>query len=121
DPDDNRLLQAASVIGKDVAFTLLTAIGEMSEEELRQRLTRLQQAEFLFETGLFPDLEYTFTHALTHGGAYGSLLQERRRPLPGRILETIERNHPERRAEQIELLADHAFRGEVWPKAVAYL
>jgi hypothetical protein len=62
----------------------------MPEEELRHRLTRLQQAEFLFETGLFPDLEYTFTHALTHGVAYGSLLQERRRTLHGRILETLE-------------------------------
>ncbi len=121
DTDDKRLLQAAAVIGKDVAFTLLTAVGEMPEEELRHRLTRLQQAEFLFETGLFPDLEYTFTHALTHGVAYGTLLQERRRVLHGRILETVERIQPERRAEQIELLADHAFRGEVWPKAVTYL
>ena len=121
DPDDKRLLQAASVIGKDVAFTLLTAISEMPEEELRQRLTRLQQAEFLFETGLFPDLEYTFTHALTHGVAYGGLLQERRRTLHGRILETMERIGGERRAEQLELLADHAFKGEVWPKAVTYL
>jgi class 3 adenylate cyclase/tetratricopeptide (TPR) repeat protein len=120
DTDDKRLLQAAAVIGKDVAFTILTAVGEMPEEELRHRLTRLQQAEFLFETGLFPDLEYTFTHALTHGVAYGSLLQERRRTLHGRILETLERQ-PDRRAEQIELLADHAFRGEVWPKAVTYL
>jgi class 3 adenylate cyclase/tetratricopeptide (TPR) repeat protein len=121
DPDEKRLLQAAAVIGKDVAFTLLTAIGEIPEQTLRQRLTRLQQAEFLFETGLFPDLEYTFTHALTHGVAYGSLLQQRRRTLHGRILETIERLYPDRRNEQIELLADHAFRGEVWPKAVAYL
>ena len=121
DPDEKRLLQAAAVIGKDVAFTLLTAIAEMPEEALRQRLTRLQQAEFLYETGLFPDLEYTFTHALTHGVAYGSLLQERRRTLHGRILETIERLYPDRRNEQIELLADHAFRGEVWAKAVAYL
>jgi class 3 adenylate cyclase/tetratricopeptide (TPR) repeat protein len=119
--EEKRLLQAAAVIGKDVAFTLLAAIGEMSEDELRRRLTRLQQAEFLFETGLFPDLEYTFTHALTHGVAYSSLLQERRRILHGRILESIERIHPERRAEQIEVLADHAFRGEIWPKAVAYL
>ena len=101
DTDDKRLLQAAAVIGKDVAFTILTAVGEMPEEELRHRLTRLQQAEFLFETGLFPDLEYTFTHALTHGVAYGSLLQERRRTLHGRILETLERQpRPARRADR---------------------
>ena len=36
---------------------------------------------------LFPDLEYTFKHALTHEVAYGSLLQERRRALHARIVD----------------------------------
>ncbi|HET6365788.1 MAG TPA: AAA family ATPase [Pseudomonadales bacterium] len=120
-PEEKRLLQAAAVIGKDVPFTLLAVTMEMPEETLRARLTRLQQAEFLFETGLFPDLEFSFTHALTHGVAYGSLLQERRRTLHARILSTVEELYPERRAEQPEVLADHAFRGEVWGKAVTYL
>ena len=35
---------------------------------------------------LFPDLEYTFKHALTHEVAYGSLLQDRRRALHARIV-----------------------------------
>ena len=39
----------------------------------------------------FPELEYTFKHALTHEVAYGSLLQERRRALHARIVEAIER------------------------------
>ena len=50
----------------------------------------LQAAEFLYETSLFPELEYTFKHALTHEVAYGSLLQERRRALHARIVEAIE-------------------------------
>ena len=45
-------------------------------------LAQLQAAEFLYETRLFPDLEYTFKHALTHEVAYGSLLQDRRRGAP---------------------------------------
>ena len=45
-------------------------------------LGHLQTAEFLYETSLFPDLEYTFKHALTHEVAYGSLLQDRRRATP---------------------------------------
>ena len=40
---------------------------------------------------LFPELEYTFKHALTHEVAYGSLLQERRRVLHARIVEAIEK------------------------------
>ena len=35
-PEDKRLLQAASVIGKDVPFTLLQAIADVPEEGLRQ-------------------------------------------------------------------------------------
>ena len=52
-----RLLQTASVIGKDVPFAILTAIAELPEEALRRALGHLQEAEFLYETTLFPDLE----------------------------------------------------------------
>ncbi|HEX5915174.1 MAG TPA: hypothetical protein VFY54_18820, partial [Rubrobacter sp.] len=63
---------------------------------------------------------YTFKHALTHEVAYGSLLLERRRALHARIVKAIEALAPERVAEQVERLAHHALRGEVWDKTVAY-
>ena len=84
-------------------------------------LGQLQAAEFLYETRLFPDLEYTFKHALTHEVAYGNVLQERRRALHASIAEAIERLYPDRLVEQVELLAHHAFHGELWEKAVTYL
>ena len=62
-PEEKRLLQAASVIGKDVPYALLGAIAEQPEEALRRELGHLQEAEFLYETQLFPDLEFTFKHA----------------------------------------------------------
>jgi predicted ATPase/class 3 adenylate cyclase len=120
-PEDKRLLQAASVLGKDVPFALLQAIVEGPEETLRRGLANLQAAEFLYEVHLFPDLEYTFKHALTHDVAYGSLLLDRRRALHGEILQAIERLHPDRLAEHIDRLAHHAVRGEAWGKAVTYL
>jgi class 3 adenylate cyclase/tetratricopeptide (TPR) repeat protein len=120
-PEDKRLLQAASVIGKDVPFMLLQAIADVPDHSLRQGLTHLQGAEFLYEAGLFPDLEYTFKHALTHEVAYGSMLQDRRHALHARIAEALEALYPDRLAEQVERLAHHAFRGEVWEKAVTYL
>ena len=120
-PEDKPLLQAASVIGKDVPFTLLQAITDAPEESLRRGLTNLQAAEFLYETSVFPDLEYTFKHALTHEVAYASVLHDRRRALHARIVEAIEALYPDRLAEQVEGLAHHAFRGEVWEKAVTYL
>jgi tetratricopeptide (TPR) repeat protein len=52
--------------------------------------------------------------------AYGSLPHERRRVLHARILEAMEQPVAERLAEQVERLALHAWRGEVWDKAVTY-
>jgi class 3 adenylate cyclase/tetratricopeptide (TPR) repeat protein len=119
--DDKQLLQTAAVIGKDVPMPLLLTIADASEPEVRAELTRLQAAEFLYETRLFPELEYTFKHALTHEVAYQGLLHDRQRALHARITEAIERLAPERVAEQAERLAHHALRGELWEKAVAYL
>jgi tetratricopeptide (TPR) repeat protein len=120
-PEDKRLLQVASVVGKDVPFALLQAIADLPDEALRRGLDRLQAAEFLDETGLFPDLEYAFKHALTHEVTYGGLLQERRRDLHTRLVNAIEVLHRDRLGEQIERLAQHAVRGEAWEKAGPYL
>jgi class 3 adenylate cyclase/tetratricopeptide (TPR) repeat protein len=120
-PEDKQLLQTASVIGKDLPWALLLEISEQPEDHVRRGLARLQAAEFVYEAKLFPDLEYTFKHALTHEVAYGSLLQDRRRAIHARIVGVIERVYADRLAEHADRLAHHAFRGEVWDKAVHYL
>jgi class 3 adenylate cyclase/tetratricopeptide (TPR) repeat protein len=119
-PEEKGLLQTAAVLGTDVPFTLLRAITDVPEAALHRGLAHLQAAEFLYETRLFPEPEYTFKHALTHEVAYGSLLLERRRGLHGRVVEALEALAPEGAAEQVEQLAHHALRGEVWDKAVTY-
>src|SRR5262249_27685901 len=114
------LLQAAAVIGTDVPYPVLQVIAGVPEDVLRHSLATLQAREFLLEARLFPDLEYTFKHALTHEVAYDSLLTDRRRGLHARIMEAIERLYPDRLAEQVEKLAYHACRGEIWDKCVIY-
>jgi tetratricopeptide (TPR) repeat protein len=118
---DKRFLQAAAVVGTDVPFSLLEAIAESEEGELHHGLTRLQAAEFLYESRLFPEREYTFKHALTHDVTYASVLHERRRALHAAIVAAIERLHGDRLAEHVEVLAHHAVRGNVPDKAVHYL
>ncbi|SDR64314.1 adenylate/guanylate cyclase [Rhizobiales bacterium GAS113] len=118
--EEKRLLQCAAVVGKDVPMALLRTIADMDEDALRRGLAILQAAEFLYVGRLFPGPEYTFKHALTHQVTYGRLLQDRRRALHKRIVETLERAHLDPGAEQVELLAHHAFRGEMWEKAVRY-
>jgi len=119
-PEDKRLLQTAAVIGTEVPWALLQAIADTSEEALYRSLAQLQAAEFLYETSLFPERAYTFKHALTHEVAYGSLLHERRRALHARIVEALEALASDRLDDQVERLAQHALRGEVWQKALAY-
>ncbi|HEV8532545.1 MAG TPA: adenylate/guanylate cyclase domain-containing protein [Methylomirabilota bacterium] len=118
---EKRLLQSAAVVGKDVPLAILHAIADLDDASLRHSLAKLQAAEFLYETRLFPDVEYAFKHALTHEVAYGGLLQNRRRALHGRIVDALERLYAGRDTEQVELLAHHALRGEEWPRAVRYL
>jgi tetratricopeptide (TPR) repeat protein len=119
-PEEKQLLQTAAVIGTQVPLPLLQAIAELPEGALHRSVAHLQAAEFLYETSLFPERVYSFKHALTHEVAYGSLLVERRRTLHGRIVEVLEGLAGFRPDDQIERLAHHALRGEVWDKALRY-
>jgi class 3 adenylate cyclase/tetratricopeptide (TPR) repeat protein len=120
-PEDKRLLQVASVIGKDVPFALLQAIAELSDEALCRGLDHLQAAEFLYETGLFPDLEYSFKHALIQDVTYRGLMGAQRRELHARIVAALETLCRDRLGEQIERLAYHALRADLGEQAVPYL
>ena len=114
------LLQTAAVIGTEVPVPLLAAIAALPAAALQGGLASLQQAEFLYETRLFPERAYTFRHALTHEVAYGSLLQERRRVLHAQVVEALESFDTEGLREQVARLAHHALQGEVWDKALRY-
>jgi tetratricopeptide (TPR) repeat protein len=116
--EEKRLLQTAAVIGTEVPFSLLQAMAEVPEDTLHGGLAHLQAAEFLYETRLFPEREYTFKHALTHEVTYSGMLQERRRVLHARIVDAMETLYADQLAEQVERLAHHALRGEVWDKAL---
>ena len=114
------VLDVASAIGKNVSWTVLRAIAGLPADALRLELSRLLAAELLYESRRFPDLEYTFRHALTHEVAYGAVAPARRRILHARIVETIEALHAERLEDQMDVLAHHADRAELWDKAVVY-
>src|ERR671918_1484405 len=121
-PEDRKsFLQASAVIGKDLPFSLLQAVTGMSAEEVLDNLAELEEAQFLKTSSLYPDLTYSFRHALTPDVVYGSLLKEQRRSLHARIVDALEALYPDRRTEHVERLAHHALGAELWFEAVGYL
>jgi class 3 adenylate cyclase/tetratricopeptide (TPR) repeat protein len=118
---EKRLLQEAAVIGHDVPVSLLQEISGLTDDELRALLNNLQDAEFVYPTQLFPDLQFSFKHALTHDVAYAGLRSDRRREIHRRVVAATEKQYAGRIGEQVERLADHALRGELPEKAVMYL
>jgi class 3 adenylate cyclase/tetratricopeptide (TPR) repeat protein len=116
--EEKHLLQTAAVIGVVVPFDLLQNVSELSDEPLLHYLGHLKSAEFIYETNLFPQLEYTFKHALTNEVAYGALLHERKVTLHARTARELEAKTPS--SDHVEQLAHHAFFGEIWEKAAMY-
>ncbi len=107
DKRDKRLLQVAAVIGKDFAEPLLDKVAGLSPEALKEALSALQSAEFIFETSIWPVAEYAFRHPLTQEVALSSQLRGRRRQVHAAVAEAIEQDHTERLEEQAALLATH--------------
>ncbi len=120
--DDNlkRMMQVASVIGRDFAYRILQTITGM-QEELKSHLLNLQGLEFIYEKSLYPELEYVFKHALTQEVAYNSLLLKRRKQIHEKIGKAIEELYPDRLEEFCEALAHHHSMSDNWEKAFQYL
>jgi class 3 adenylate cyclase/tetratricopeptide (TPR) repeat protein len=120
--DENlkRIMQVASVIGREFAFPVLQAITGI-EEDLKSHLLNLQRLELIYEKTLFPELEYIFKHALTQEVAYNSLLQQRRKEIHEQIGRAIETLYPDRLEEHYELLAHHYGRSGNIDKTIYYL
>jgi DNA-binding SARP family transcriptional activator/predicted ATPase len=115
------LLQMAAVIGQEFPVDLLQPISGVGAERLLELLADLQAAEFIYQTRVVPQLQYTFKHALTRRVAYASVLKERRRLVHVQLVEAIERLHAERLDEHVERLARHALAGQLRDKAIHYL
>jgi class 3 adenylate cyclase/tetratricopeptide (TPR) repeat protein len=119
--DEKALLQQLAVIGRDFPLSLVRQVVPQAEEEVYRVLASLQRKEFLYEQLAFPDVEYSFKHALTQEVAYGTVLQERRKALHERTAQALERLYHDRLDEHYSDLAHHYTRSGNTPKAVDYL
>jgi class 3 adenylate cyclase/predicted ATPase len=112
--------QYASVIGRQFSFELLHAVSELDEATLRRELSRLVEAELVYQRGLPPQATYVFKHALIVEVSYQSLLRSTRQGYHRRIAEVLEGRFPETAESQPELMAHHYTNAGLNQKAVAF-
>jgi predicted ATPase len=115
------LLQTLAVMGKEFPLGLVRKVTGKTDEELERMLGDLQLGEFIYEQPALPDVEYTFKHALTHEVAYGSVLNERRKPLHERTAQALESLFAGKLDEHLPELARHYSRSGNTDKAIHYL
>jgi class 3 adenylate cyclase/tetratricopeptide (TPR) repeat protein len=118
---DKELLQTLAVIGREFPLGVIKQVVQLSSDELERILSDLQLGEFIYEQPAFPELEYTFKHALTHDVAYNSVLSERRKQLHERAAQAIEALFGGQLENHLSELAHHYSRSGNAPKAVEYL
>src|SRR5262245_7718066 len=119
--EEKALLQTLAVLGKEFAWSLLTAVADQPDEALQRLLAHLQAEELIYEQPAFPESAYTFKHALTQEVAYNAVLLERRRVVHERAAQAIEGLFAERLSEHYNELAHHYSRSGNITKAVDYL
>jgi predicted ATPase len=119
--EEKECLQQLAVIGREFPLRLVRHVITQPEEELYRVLASLQRKEFLYEQPAFPEVEYSFKHALTQEVAYGSVLQERRKAIHERTAQVMEALYRANLDDHYSELAHHYTRSGNTEKAVEYL
>jgi predicted ATPase len=120
EPEAKELLQTLAVIGTEIPLGLVKRVVSGSDEELQRLLSRLQLGEFIYERPAFPDVEYTFKHALTQDVAYQSVLTERRKRIHDCVAAAMEELFSETLTDQYAELARHYRLSSNTAKAIKY-
>ena len=119
-PEDKRLLQAAAVIGKDVPFAAAGGHRRATRRCAAPGLAVCRRRSSCTRRACSPTWSTpSSTRSPTRWPTAACSRSAGARCT--RIVEAIEEMYPDRSAEHTERLAHHAFRGEVWDKAVTYL
>ena len=117
--EPKRLLQTASVLGREFSPRLLSAIWD-NAETLQPLLLELKQLEFLYEHSGIEEPSYVFKHALTQEVAYDSLLTTRKQVLHAMAGQTLESLYADHLEDAYDRLAYHYARTDKSAKAVEY-
>lgn len=118
--ETKRVLQEASVIGRNFLYRILEQITEL-KERLQGCLSGLEQLDLIRTNPTQAELEYVFKHAVTQEVVYNGLLKKERQVVHERIGQVVEDLFRDRLPEIYETLAFHYRQGQSIDKAVDYL
>lgn len=119
DDDARDAIKIASVIGHEFDAEVLASVLP-DDRRFTRCVDRLTSMGFVHPISLLPYRTYRFSHALTREVAYGSLLQQQRRWLHGRVAHAMETVHRGRPIDFLEDLAHHFGEAGDWEAAAGY-
>ena len=112
------ILTIASVAGQRFDFALLQQLTHHDESQLLALMKELIAAQLVIEESAD---QFAFRHALTQQAIYTQLLvRESRRTIHHQIADTLESLYATNLEPNLEDLAYHYYKAEVWDKALTY-
>jgi class 3 adenylate cyclase len=119
-PREKELLQTLALMGKEFPLALVRRVVDDSSADLEAMLSKLLEAEFIYEQPALSDTEYTFKHALTQDVASNSMLIERRKNLHERIGDAMLALYAAQLDAHLSKLAHHYGRSANLEKTLDY-
>jgi class 3 adenylate cyclase/tetratricopeptide (TPR) repeat protein len=119
-PRLREVAQLGSVLGREFAYDMISALAGIEQEMLQSGLGQLVADELLYQRGRPPRSRYLFKHALLQDAAYQSLLKRTRQQYHERAAKLLEDRFPEVASTQPELVAHHYTEANCPAQAIAY-
>ena len=119
-PRLREVAQLGSVLGREFAYDMISALAGIEEGMLQSGLGQLVVDELLYQRGRPPRSRYLFKHALIQDAAYQSLLKRTRQQYHQQVAKLLEDRYPEVASTQPELVAHHYTEANCPAQAIAY-
>ena len=119
-PRLREVAQLGSVLGREFAYDMISALAGIEEQMLQSGLGQLVVDELLYQRGRPPRSRYLFKHALIQDAAYQSLLKRTRQQYHRQVAKLLEDRFPELAITQPELVAHHYTEANCPAQAIAY-
>src|SRR5205085_6613722 len=119
-PQLREVAQLGSVLGREFAYDMISALAGLEEEALQSGLGQLVVDELLYQRGRPPRSRYLFKHALIQDAAYHSLLKRTRQQYHRQVAELFESNFVDTVETSPELVAHHYSEAGLPEQAVIY-